>query len=79
MGLTRSWLAAGAGEVLATRWATTDESGDGLIGNLYLHLLRSPDGNIPEALRLARIDMIAGGGWRAEPRYWSSFFLIGVR
>jgi CHAT domain-containing protein len=79
MGLTRAWLAAGAGEVLATRWATTDESGDGLIGALYMHLMKSRDGNIPEALREARLDMIAGGGWRAEPRYWSSFFLIGVR
>jgi CHAT domain-containing protein len=79
MGLTRAWLAAGAGEVLATRWPTMDESGDGLIGSFYLHLLASPDGNIPEALRKARRDMIARGGWRAEPRYWSSFFLIGVR
>lgn len=79
MGLTRAWLAAGAGEVLATRWPTMDESGDGLIGSFYLHLLASQDGNIPKALREARRDMIARGGWRAEPRYWSSFFLIGVR
>jgi CHAT domain-containing protein len=79
MGLTRAWLAAGTGAVLATRWPTMDESGDGLIGSFYLHLLASRDGNIPEALREARRDMIARGGWRAEPRYWSSFFLIGVR
>ena len=79
MGLTRAWLAAGAGEVLATRWPTRDEDGDGLIGGFYLHLLASPDGNIPKALRKARQDMIARGGWRAEPRYWSSYFLIGVR
>ncbi|HEY3836474.1 MAG TPA: CHAT domain-containing tetratricopeptide repeat protein [Bryobacteraceae bacterium] len=79
MGLTRAWLAAGADEVLATRWPTMDESRDGLISSFYLHLLKSPDGNIPEALRQARRDMIARGGWRAEPRYWSSFFLIGVR
>lgn len=79
MGLTRAWLAAGAGEVLATRWPTMDESGDGLIGGFYRHLLASPNGDIPEALRAARRDLIARGGWRAEPRYWSSFFLIGVR
>jgi CHAT domain-containing protein len=79
MGLTRAWLAAGVGEVLATRWPTMDESKDGLIGSFYLHLLKSPDGNIPAALREARRDMITRGGWRAEPRYWSSFFLIGVR
>jgi CHAT domain-containing protein len=79
MGLTRAWLAAGAGEVLATRWPTMDESGNGLIGSFYVHLLASGDGNVPKALKLARRDMIAGGGWRAEPRYWSSFFLIGVR
>jgi CHAT domain-containing protein/tetratricopeptide (TPR) repeat protein len=79
MGLTRAWLAAGAGEVLATRWPTTDESRDGLIGSFYLHLFASPDGNIPKALQESRLDMIAQGGWRAEPRYWSSFFLMGVR
>jgi hypothetical protein len=79
MGLTRAWLAAGAGEVLATQRPTMDENGDGLIGSFYLHLLASRDGNIPEALREARRDMIGRGGWRAEPRYWSSFFLIGVR
>jgi CHAT domain-containing protein len=79
MGLTRAWLAAGAGEVLATRWPVMDESREGLVGSFYVHLLFSPDGNIPEALRQARKDMITRGGWRAEPRYWSSFFLIGVR
>jgi CHAT domain-containing protein len=78
MGLTRAWLAAGAGEVLATRWPATDESGDGLIGSFYRHLVTLPDGNIPEALREARLEMLARGGWRSEPRYWSSFFLIGV-
>jgi CHAT domain-containing protein len=79
MGLTRAWLAAGAGDVLATRGPTRDESGQGLIGSFYVHLLASPDGNIPQALREARREMIARGGWPAEPRYWSSFFLIGVR
>jgi CHAT domain-containing protein len=79
MGLTRAWLAAGAGEVLATRWPTRDEDSDGLIGRFYLHLLASPDGDIPRALQQAREDMIARGGWRAKPRYWSSFFVIGVR
>jgi CHAT domain-containing protein len=79
MGLTRAWLAAGAGEVLATRWPVKDEDQAGLIGSFYRHLLGSRGGSIPEALQQAREDMIARGGWRAEPRYWSSFFLIGVR
>ncbi len=79
MGLTRAWLASGAGEVLATRWPTKDEDENGLIGSFYKHLLASADGNIPEALQESRKDMIARGGWRAEPRYWATFFLIGVR
>jgi CHAT domain-containing protein len=79
MGLTRAWLAAGAGEVLATRLPTLDESQNGLIYSFYLYLLASPDGNIPQALQSARFHMIERGGWRADPRYWSSFFLIGVR
>jgi len=78
MGLTRAWLAAGAGTVLATRWPARDESADGLINSFYHHLLLSREGNIPEAIRNAREDMIARGGWHAEPRYWSSYFLIGI-
>lgn len=79
MGLTRAWLGAGAGAVLATRWPTLDESSAGLIGHFYRKLLLSPDGDIPGALRQARIELLAHGGWRAEPRYWASYFLIGNR
>lgn len=79
MGLTRAWLAAGAGEVLATRWTTKDEDQAGLVGRFYKYLLKSRTVSTPEALRRAREDMIAGSGWRAQPRYWSGFFLIGVR
>ena len=79
MGLTRAWLAAGAGEVLATRWATMDESRDGLIGSFYEYLLASPDGDIPKALQQATRDMITRGGWQAEARYWASFYLTGIR
>jgi CHAT domain-containing protein len=79
MGLTHSWLAAGAGAVLATRWPTRDETANGLIGRFYTNLLTSRNGNIPDSLRLAREELLARGGWRAEPRYWAGFFLIGNR
>jgi CHAT domain-containing protein len=79
MGLTRAWLAAGAHAVLATSSPTRDEAADGLIGRFYIHLMSSSAGNVGDSLRRAREDMIARGGWRAEPRYWASFFLIGGR
>jgi CHAT domain-containing protein len=79
MGLTRAWLAAGARAVLATSSPTRDEAADGLIGRFYVHLVTSSAGNVSDSLRRAREDMIARGGWRAEPRYWASFFLIGSR
>ena len=79
MGLTRAWLAAGARAVLATSSPSRDEAADGLIGRFYVHLMTSSAGNVTDSLRRAREDMIARGGWRAEPRYWASFFLIGSR
>jgi CHAT domain-containing protein len=29
------------------------------------------------ALHLAQLDMIRSGGRRANPRYWSAYFLVG--
>ena len=75
-GLTRAWLSAGVESVVASRWDTPDE--DGAIfhvfyGNLSAQKRRDP----VEALREAQIAMIRAGGWRAKPRYWGAYFVVG--
>jgi CHAT domain-containing protein len=76
MGLTRAWLYAGAGAVMATYWPTLDDSGD-IVTEFYRQW---GGGAVPaeEALRRARKSMLAQGGWRAEPRYWGAYFLSSV-
>jgi CHAT domain-containing protein len=76
MGLTRSWIAAGAGAVLATRWPTVDD--DGAFFESFYRNLRSSDGTDPaKALRNASLEMFKSGTWRAEPSFWAGYFLVG--
>ncbi|MEZ5402907.1 MAG: CHAT domain-containing tetratricopeptide repeat protein [Bryobacteraceae bacterium] len=76
MGLTRAWLYAGAGSVVATYWPTVDDSGE-IIAEFYRNWRRSDfaASSPEEALRQAQISMISLGGWRANPRYWGAYFL----
>jgi CHAT domain-containing protein len=75
LGLTRAWLAAGAHGVLATHWEIPDD-GVPLFAAFYRHL--GELGETPaEALRAAQVEMAASGGWRANPRYWAAYFVMG--
>ncbi|MDQ6704960.1 MAG: CHAT domain-containing protein [Acidobacteriota bacterium] len=76
MGLTRAWIAAGAEAVLATHWATPDDSGPFLV-SFYRHLRQFPDEGAAGALRAARLEMIRSGSYRARPGYWAAYFLVG--
>jgi CHAT domain-containing protein len=76
-GLTRAWLAAGAGQVVATRWSTPDDDG-ALFRSLYGHLAKSPLDGAAAALAQAQRGMIAAGGWRSRPAYWAAFFAAGT-
>lgn len=74
LGLTRAWLAAGAGAVLATHWETPDDSGP-LFAAFYNQLAR---GQTPAgALRAAQLAMASAGDWRSDPRYWAAYFVMG--
>jgi CHAT domain-containing protein len=76
MGLTRAFLAAGAGSVVATRWSTLDEDG-ALFAAFYRHL-KSQDRRDPAgALRAAQLEMMSLGDWRSTPRYWGAYFAVG--
>jgi CHAT domain-containing protein len=76
MGLTRAWLVAGARAAVATHWSTPDDNGAFFI-SFYGHLKKHPDAGPSEALRRARLDMLRAGGWRSNPQYWATYFLLG--
>jgi CHAT domain-containing protein len=76
MGLTRAWVAAGAGAVLATRWPTVDDDG-AFFESFYRNFRLQDNGDTAEALRQATLDMLRSGGWRAKPSFWAGYFLVG--
>ena len=76
LGLTRAFLVAGAESVLASRWATPDEDGN-LFRSLYSALGSRTHADPTQALRVAQLEMLRSGGWRAQPRYWGTYFVIG--
>lgn len=76
MGMTRAWLAAGARAVIASRWATPDDTGE-LFQNLYASLDQRPSrGCFGRALRTAQLAHLRAGGWRARPSYWAAYFCL---
>jgi len=76
LGLTRAFLAAGAGSVVATRWSTLDE--DGALFGAFYHHYKSQGGRDPAgALRAAQLEMMGLGDWRSTPRYWGAYFAVG--
>ncbi len=76
MGLTRAWIAAGAGSVLATRWPTVDDDG-AFFESFYRNLRQQDRIDSTEALRLASIEMLKSSTWRAKASFWAGYFLIG--
>jgi CHAT domain-containing protein len=76
MGLTRAWLAAGAGAVAATHWPTPDGTG-ALLRSLYRHLREDPAAGPAAALGKAQVEMLHAGGWRGRPQYWGAYFVVG--
>jgi hypothetical protein len=81
MGLTRSWLLAGANGVAASLWPTTDDRGE-LFSSFYRHYSTGPHAGeagsraAADALRQAQIEMLQSTDWRRVPRHWAGFFLI---
>jgi CHAT domain-containing protein len=79
-GLTRAWLLAGAHAVTASQWPTPDDSGV-LFQNFYESFSRQTGGltsaSASDALRTAQLRMLHSGNWRAQPKFWAAFFVIG--
>jgi len=76
MGLTRAWLAGGARAVVASHWPTPDDNGP-LFVAFYRHLHQTPNAGPATALQGAQRDILRAGGWRSNPRYWATYFVVG--
>jgi CHAT domain-containing protein len=76
MGLTRAWIAAGAGSVLATRWPTVDDDG-AFFESFYRNFHEYPQSGAAGALHRATLEMIHSETWRAKPSFWAGYFLVG--
>jgi CHAT domain-containing protein len=79
-GLTRAWLLSGAQAVTASHWATTDDTGE--LFRVFYEALRRSDNPLSarecaRALRAAQREMLRSGSWRAQPRHWGAYFVIG--
>ena len=79
IGLSRSWLLAGAAAVVVTAWPTVDDSGE-FFDSFYRHLQATRAGPIAGraalALRQAQLEMQSGGGYRASPAFWAAYSII---
>ena len=79
-GLTRSWLLAGARTAVASQWPTPDDSGP-LFQTFYQSLrptkLGLSSASAADALQTAQVGMLRSGTWRAEPKFWAAFFVVG--
>jgi CHAT domain-containing protein len=77
IGLTRSFLYAGADGVVVSLWDVNDLSTAALMKSFYVNLKRGLPKD--EALRQAKLELLKGKqrSWR-HPYFWAPFVLIGA-
>ena len=75
VGLSRAFIASGAGGTVASLWSVSDESTAILMEDFYTRMLgkKKPAG---EALNEARLALIKTKEF-SHPFYWSPFVVIG--
>ena len=75
LGLTRAFMSAGAGRVVASLWKVDDAATAELMKTMYERILR--DGQPPaQALRSAQVAMWQSRRWSA-PYFWAAFVIQG--
>lgn len=74
VGLTRSFMYAGALRVVASLWSVADKESADLMVKFYQHLLGPERLSATAALRAAQIEMWKKG---QKPYYWAAFVLQG--
>ena len=75
VGLTRAFFYAGSPSVIVTLWRVADRKTSDLMLRFYANLDQTGDKS--EALRQAKLGMIARRGAFAHPYYWAPFILVG--
>ena len=70
MGLTRAWIGAGAGAVLATQWDIPDAAAQDFITAFYRSLRTTANFDPAVALRQAQLENLS------NPRNWAGYFLL---
>ena len=76
VGLSRSFLAAGAGAVVSSLWTVSDASTRELMACFYEELLRGE--RVPQAMRLAMLNLIEDDSPMSAPVYWAGFIVVGA-
>ena len=74
MAIQRSFIKAGAKNILFSLWKVSDEPTSELMINFYENYTQKSDYVI--ALRQAKIQLLTNE-MTSNPRYWSAFLLIG--
>jgi CHAT domain-containing protein/Tfp pilus assembly protein PilF len=75
VGLTRAFFYAGSPSVIVSLWRVEDRKTSDLMLRFYANLDQTGDKS--EALRQAKLGMIARRGAFAHPYYWAPFILVG--
>ncbi len=76
LGLSRSWLAAGANNVLVSLWAVNDQSTSALMIEFYRSLQQQSSPQFDSAIAL-RQAMLTTLKTNPSPKDWAAFTLIG--
>ena len=76
VGLSRSFLAAGAGAVVSSLWSIRDKSTRILMSHFYCALRQGCAA--PKAMQLAMIALIEGDEDKAAPVHWGGFMVVGA-
>jgi CHAT domain-containing protein len=74
IALNRSFIYAGANNVLFSLWKVNDEYTSGLMIDFYTSYIKNE--SYTKALRQAKLKMLQNPT-TANPRYWAAFVLIG--
>ena len=74
MGLTRAWIGAGAGSVLATQWDIPDDDAQSLITTFYRALRNAPQKGIAAALRESQLSSLRVA--RGNVGKWAGYYLL---
>lgn len=78
VGLSRSWLLAGAAAVVVSAWPTPDVSGQ-FFASFYNHYRRA-QGLVAEraafALQQTQLEMASTAGFRSNPDFWAAYSIV---